>query len=275
MRVELSVARVMPELSVPAKRLAGWLSTEDFSAVRSALAKRILRELNGPRRLRPGDAEGEIAILRALAMALTAASGKSLPLDDVTAAFAARSKSLVTAEFVESYLGENRTAVQEAEALVWLVENVIGGANKREAGRWLSAVVSSLKFEKEARGGDEGPATKLAKLADLQRSIARAGLQPEDYEATKSKLGELGGIVESEARLTAQVARAGVPAVQRLVMLLKLATGEAAPLGPAADRAKAEAMKLVRLDETRAELVQSPERAAQVRDLIQAMSQAA
>ena len=61
----------------------------------------------------------------------------------------------------------------------------------------------------------------------------------------------------------------------RLTLLLKLACGEAAPLGPAADRAKAEALKLVRLDDTRAELARSPERMAEVRTLIQAAGLAA
>ena len=48
----------------------------------------MLRELVGPEA--PAAAripDGEIAILRALAMALTAASGKLLPPEDVQAAF--------------------------------------------------------------------------------------------------------------------------------------------------------------------------------------------
>ena len=42
-------------------------------------------------------------------------------------------------------------------------------------------------------------------------------------------------------------------------MLLRFAAGEAAPLGPAADRAKSEALKLMRIPETRAELAKTPE----------------
>ncbi|MCH1927807.1 hypothetical protein L6232_23725, partial [Shewanella sp. C31] len=90
-----------------------------------------------PRRLKPGDAEAEIDVLRALAMSLTAASGKLLPLEDVQAAFSARSKMLVTGDFVEAYLGLGKTSFEEVEALVWLTENIIGAANKRQAGRWL------------------------------------------------------------------------------------------------------------------------------------------
>jgi hypothetical protein len=41
--------------------------------------------------------------------------------------------------------------------------------------------------------------------------------------------------------------------------LLRLACGEAAPRGPATERAKAEALRLLRIPETRAELAAAPE----------------
>ena len=65
------------------------------------------------------------------------------------------------------------------------------------------------------------------------------------------------------------MARADAPAVHRLTVLLKLATGESAPIGPASNRARSEALKLVKLDETRAGLAAAPEQMRQVRDLIQ------
>jgi hypothetical protein len=268
-RMEPSVAKVMPQLSPEATRLSKWLDGEDFIEVRTAFGKRILRELNGPRRLRPDDAAGEIDILRGLAMALTAAAGKLLPLEDVQAAFSARSKMLVTGDFVEAYLGRNKTAQEETEALIWLAENVIGGANKRQAGRWVLAVISALRFEKEFRNNEETAAVRLSRLAHLQRAVARCGLVPEDYAPIQAKLGEIGGAIETDAKLTAQLVRANAPAVHRLTALLRLASGETAPLGPAADRARAEAMKLVRRDDTRAELSQAPEQMGAVRELIQ------
>ena len=269
-RAEPSVAKVMPELTPTAQRLARWLSAEDFADVRIALGKRILRELNGPRRLKPGDAEAEIDVLRALAMALTAASGKLLPLEDVTQAFSHRSRMLVTGDFVEAYLGQTRTAAQEAEALIWLTENVIGAANKRQAGRWLRAVVGSLRFEKEMlKAGEDTAAARLAQLANLQRAVGRCGLAAEDAEPVQTKLGDIGGLIEGEARMTSQLAKANASAAQRLMMLLKLASGETAPLGPAASRARVEALKLVRHDDTRAELAKTPEHMDAKRELVQ------
>ena len=266
-KAEPSVAKVTPELSERAKRLARWLMTEDFTGVRAAIGQRILRDLGGGRRLRPSDPEGEIDVTRGLAMSLTAAAGKLLPLDDVQAAFTARSKTLVARDFVESYLGEDSSVQEEAAALVWLTENIIGSGNKREAGRWLSSLIFSLRFEREARQG-HFTAKRLAELAKLQRGVARCGLVEEVYKPIQAKLGELGGAVEAEARFIAGVAGSPRPALERLTTLLKLACGEAAPLGPCADRARAEALKLARADDTRAELTSAPGQVDAIRDLL-------
>ena len=268
--IEASVAKIMPTLSERAQRLALWLGTEDFVGARAAIGQRILRELSGPRRLRPSDPAGEIDVIRGLAMALTAAAGKLLPIDDVQAAFSARTKMLVTRDFVEGYIGEGRAAENEAEALIWLTENIIGSANKREAGRWLNTLVWSLRFEREYRD-TSGPAAsaRLAELAKLQRAVSRCGLVEEDYKPIQARLGELGGMIEADCKIISHTLRAEAPALSRLTVLLRLASGEAAPLGPVADRARAEALKLARHDSTRAELINAPERVDAIRDLIQ------
>jgi hypothetical protein len=171
---------------------------------------------------------------------------------------------------VETYLGEDRNAHQEAEALIWLTENIIGGGPKREAGRWLNSLISALRFEREYRD-TSGPAAsaRLVDLAKLQRAVSRCGLVEEDYHPIQVKLGEIGGLIETDARLVAITVRANAPALSRLTALLRLASGEAAPLGPVADRARAEAMKLARADATRAELANAPERLDAIRDLLQ------
>jgi hypothetical protein len=258
---------MMPELSPRAQRLAAWLTTDDFTGVRAAIGQRILRDLGGQRRLRPSDPVSEIDVIRGLAMALTAASGKLLPLDQVQAAFSSRSKMLVTRDFVETYLGEENTVQEEAEALIWLTENVIGASAKREAGRWLTSLIFSLRFEKESCDTHH-PAARLADLAKLQRAVARCGLIEESYKPMQAKLGEFGGLIEADARLIAMTLRATVPALSRLTALLKLACGDAGPLGPAADRARTEALKLARQDDTRAELTEAPDRVGAIRDLL-------
>jgi len=218
---------------------------------------------------------GEIDVTRGLAMGLTAAAGKLLPLDNVQAAFSARSKTLVSRDFVETYLGEGRSAHAEAEALIWLTENIVGAGNKREAGRWLASLVFGLRFETEFRDEETPPALKLAQLARLQKAAGRCGLVEETYIPIQLKLGEIGGMIEADHRLVLMMANAEASALQRLTILLKLACGETAPLGPAADKARAAALKLARHDETRAELTEAPERVDAIRDLIKHASLAA
>src|SRR5665213_775552 len=178
--IEPAVAKVMPQLQGPAARLANWLDGPYFENVRTAIAHRVLKELTGPKRLRPNDAEGEIVMLRALAMALTTAVGRILTYDEVQEAFINRSRTLVRADFVEAFLGHDRSPLGEVEALLWLSENVTGGANKRQASRWVQANVSALRFETDLRAGPDSAATKLAALAELQRSVFRCGFVTEE-----------------------------------------------------------------------------------------------
>ena len=273
--VEPNVAKSLPPLEGAALRLADWVSQPPFADVRAAIGRRIVRELMGPRRLRPSSARDEIDLLRSLGMALTASAGQLLPLESVQEAFATRSRMLVTAEFVEALLGRHNAARDEAELLLRLCENVVGPLNKREAARYLASHIGSLRFEKEMRTGADSPAHRLALLAGLQKATTRVGLNPSDLAPIQAKLGEVGGLVEADARLAAALVHASAPVVQRLDLLLRLAMGEAAPLGPAADRARGAALKLLRTDSARAELAAAPELLARVRDMIQAAGLAA
>ncbi|HXQ47983.1 MAG TPA: hypothetical protein VN806_15300, partial [Caulobacteraceae bacterium] len=273
--IEPAVANVMPLLQGPAARLANWLDGPYFENVRTAIAHRVLHELTGPKRLRPSDAEGEIIILRALAMALTTAAGRLLTMEEVQEAFINRSRTLVRGDFVEAYLGHDRSLLGEVEALLWLAENVTGAANKRQASRWVQANVSALRFETDLRSGPDSAATKLAALAELQRAVFRCGFVPEEAEPIAAKIGEIGGLVEADAALAQALAKASAPVVNRLTLLLRLAAAETAPRGPAAERAKAEAMRLMRAPEIRAEIAKTPDAVGRVRALMQSAGLAA
>jgi hypothetical protein len=223
------------------------------------------------RRLRPGDPEGEIDILRALAMTLTATAGRLLTLEEVQTAFVERSKSLVTADFVAAYVKDCPTVLSEAERLTRLCENVTGGANKRSAARWLDACVTSLRFETELRTAGQTPGQKLLGLAMLQRAVRNAALSERDRDSVVAALGVVGGSVEADAKLTAQIVRAPASAPQKLAALLRLAAGETGPTGPVADRAKAEAIKLFRAPEVRTALGAAPEAVQTLRPLMKAV----
>lgn len=267
-RIEASVRACLPELSGVARRLSEWLGGDDFPTVRKAIAERVLTELNGVRRLKPGDAEAEIEYLRALAMSLTAAAGRILQAEDIQAAFTTRSKTLLNGDFIEALLGRDRSSYEEVKILIRLAENVMGAVNKRNASRWLNANISAMRFEKELRQGPDSPVAKLSQLAGLQRSLTRSGLVREDYEPLCAKLGDIGALIEGDSRLLAMLVRAPAPLPHRLNLLVKLAMGEAGPTGPVADKARVEALKLARGPGVREQLADSPQTLDLIKTLV-------
>jgi hypothetical protein len=194
--------------------------------------------------------------------------GKLLPLEQVQDAFIERSQMLVRSDFVEVYLGTGRSALEEVEALIWLAENVTGAANKRAASRWVGANLGALKFERDLRAAPDSPATKLAALAQIQRQLGRIGFVHEEVIPISEKIGEIGGLIEGDSKLIAMVAKANAPVVHRLNLLVRLASGEAAPLGPVTERARHEVLKLMKAPEARANLAAAPDMLEKVRDLL-------
>lgn len=278
LRMDPRLGLMMPQIDGPAARLGVHLAAGDFPLLAASLARLVTRELTSQRRLRPQDPVGEIDILRLLAMALTASAGRLLTLEEVQTAFVERSKSLVTADFVGAYVNPCPTVLAEAEQLTRLCENVTGGANKRAAARWLNACIGSLRFETELRQSTPGGPSvsqKLATLARLQRSVQAAHLGEHDQAQIVEAIGAVGGNLEADANLVAQIVRAQAAAPQKLTALLKLATGDAGPLGPAADRARSEAIKLLRTPDVRTALTAAPESVTALRGLMQAAGLAA
>ncbi|KQW81873.1 hypothetical protein [Brevundimonas sp. Root1279] len=270
------LALQVPVVEGPAARLGERVAAGQFPLLSASLARMVVRELMSPRRLRPNDAAGEIDILRTLATTLTATAGRLLTLEEVQTAFNERSKSLVTADFVAAYVKDCGTVLSEAEALTRLCENVTGTANKRSAARWLAACVGSLRFEGEMRAaGAQTAAQKLGVLASLARALKACGLTERDETEIVSAIGAVGGTVEAEARIVAMLARSPAPLPQKLAVLLRMASGDTAPPGPAAERAKAEAVKLVRAPQNRAALAASPEALGPLKGLMRAAGLAA
>jgi hypothetical protein len=266
--IDASIRDHFPPPTPQISKLVDWLQDPGFLPVRAALARRVLAELNGPRRLRPGDAQGEIVILRALAMVLTLFAGKLAPPEDVQAAFIKRSAALVSADFVGAYVAGAADGVSEMHALIRLGENVVGSTNKRSVGRVIAATVGALKFETELRNSRAAPEVKLAALADLQRQLDRIGLPEWDRGYISTKLGEVGGVVEAEARYIASLVKTPASGLKNLTLLSKLATADSAPKGPVPDRAKTEMHKLLRDPSVRTTLAGSPDVLNAVREAL-------
>ena len=261
------LVRTLPPLAGAAAQLAEQLDDPAFDAVRSALARRITGELKGSRRLRPADTDGEIAVLRALALVLAAAAGRLLPREEVQAAFVERSKRLVAADFVTRHTAERGGAVAEVRALLRLCAALTGPINQTAGARWLLSVLQSLRFEAEVRQDPDSPGARLAALAALQASLNGAGLPPPELAIARERIGEAGSWVDEQVQVVAGVVRSPSAILTRLAALMRLASGETAPEGPVTRRAQGEAARLARLPELHAELAAQPGAAVLLRRL--------
>jgi hypothetical protein len=268
--VDPTISKAMPPLDGGAKRLSRWMEGPYFQHVRMAIGKRVISEIKGARRLRPSDPSSEIDVLRALAMALTASQGKMLSAEDIRDAFIQRSSMLIGAEFVTAVIADTKTAEEEVRALLRLAENVTGSANKAQAAQWMVGAITALRFEREMRAARDQALNKLQILADLQRSISRVDVPDADRALLIRRLGDIGGLVEGDSGIVTSLTRSTLPPVQRLSILLKMAVGETAPAGPAAQRAREAALRLSRAPEVRADLVKNPELLSRLRPLIAA-----
>ncbi len=114
-----------------------------------------------------------------------------------------------------------------------------------------------------------------ARAAELPVELGRSGADTAGVDEVLQRIGDLGGRIEAENKFTAMLVRAQAPFAQKLGILLKMAAGETAPPGPASDRAKAEALRLVRAPEAREQLAGAPEIMEQVRALVQRPDRAA
>lgn len=274
-QMDPTAAALIPPPTRPAARIGKLLADSRMGVLRGLVGKRILAEIASQKRLRPADAAQEVEIARALATTLTVAADKQMTSEAVREAFIARSAALVGSEFVSAYLKTPRPAMAEALALTRLLESVVGGAHKRQAVRWLLSSVTSLRFETEIHSPGLPAAERLAQLAGLYRRVARTGKDAAGVEPLLMLLGELGGKIEAEAKLIANLHRGYTPPVQKLQVLIRMAAGETAPPGPAADRAKREANRVMNQPETTEELSREPKVLHQIQTLMRALDKAA
>lgn len=274
-RNDARVRRIMPPLS---GTLAGYnrlIHGGHLPQLALAISRRCLAELKGTRRLCPRDAVGEIETLRALALCMTAAGRDEGQREDIKAAFMERSRRLTSADFVTALMEGAKSAMDEVERLIWLCENMVGTASKRQAAAWLATFVGQHKFEMYMRESFDAPSHRLQSLAKLQGRIRAAQLVDKDGDDICAKLGHIGALIAADVKLMAQIQRSPASPVQKLAMLTGFAAGQTAPLGPLAEEAKGMAMKLLRDPQVRQALMGQPQVLAALRPMMQAAGLAA
>jgi hypothetical protein len=270
-QVDADAAAAIPPLGDTARRIGARLATPGYEDLRRSLARKLLQDLAAPRRLRPSDPPGEVVLFRVIGLALGAADPRLLPPEDVREALIERSRLMVSQDFIDAFLRQERPALEEAQDLGRLLDHLAGGANRAQAARWIQASVGAQRFETELASGPEQPGARLAQLARLYRALARHRSDVGGIEPVLERLAEAADRLEAARKVVSQLGRAAAPLPHRLSALLRMAAGETAPPGPAADRAKAEARRLLNAPGAMAELAQDPATLRQLEGLMKAL----
>jgi hypothetical protein len=235
--VHPTLQTLVAPLPAPGARLARHFENGDFSGLRLVISRRVLTELDTPRRLHPGSAVGEIAAVRGLAVAMTAASGPLLPAEDVAEAILRRSERLVEPNFINTLLHEQNGLVAGLDALMTVLESVTGEANRRRALRFVEAAVLAPQFKHDLLNAAGDAMGALQVLARTYRRLARAGGGVVGVQYLLDGIGQTAGAIDLEGGVIADLAGGMIAKPKKLAALQAMANGETAPPGPAARHA--------------------------------------
>jgi len=89
------------------------------------------------------------------------------------------------------------------------------------------------------------------------------------------RLADLGGRIEAENKIVSLIGKSGASDLQKVNALLKMATGETAPPGPAAERARIRLLKLAADPELRAALAEDADSMRRLRQVVGSLAPAA
>jgi len=263
-----SISRALPVPPAHLEDFARLIRQGHFRDLRLQAFRNVMTELRGVKRLKPANPVGEIDLLRAMALALTVGSQQQNEREDIADAFIERSRMLVSPAFVEDLTAGAEHCLEEIERILWLCENVVGPANKKQAARWLMSALTAHRFECDLRDAKRPAGARLQLLVQLQRRVQKATLAETDQIAAMNRLGLLGSQIAQDVQLIPHILRGSKTPLQRIITLLSFATGQAGPEGPLSEMAKAEVMKQLRSPEVRTSLMGDPVAVRQIRPLL-------
>jgi hypothetical protein len=214
-------------------------AADQLPAARTAVANRILAELKSVRRLCPLSLNDELTMLKRIANKLVLGQGKYLAHEDIVAAFALRSRRLVSHERIQEYLSETGSPDEKLERLLVLEESIVGGENKRQLAAFMTPIITAASFESHFVFAKTPLALRLQRLAELQARVRKSGLQEPERGELADTLDRMASEMDARARLLDGIeARAGTH-VEKAVALLKLFAAGMVTEGRLSTRARA------------------------------------
>lgn len=249
-------------------------------ASRSAIANRILAELKSARRLCPGSPVDGFATLKRIANKLVLGQGKYISHDDLVAAFAMRSRRLISQDHIQEFLGDAGAPDEKMARLLYVEENIVGAENKRQLASFILPIVTAASFESHFVFGKTPLPGRLHSIADLQRRILKSGFQEHERNEIAGTLDRIACEMESRTKLLDGIEnRSGSP-VEKAQALLKLFAAGMLTEGRVASRARSLLLAYLGqpgfLTGYAAQMAQDakPDAQAAIADLVQKLAQA-
>lgn len=249
-----------------ARRLAQKFKARRLAATHTEIAARILSALQSPKRFKPDSVMEEIALARALAMRLIAASGPNLHPDALVEAFTHRSARLLAPDAVEEALSEAASPAEELNRLLVMEDNLVGDMNKKKLASYVRAKLKANSCEAWFCRGPGQPLERLAQLTRLQTRALKGTFAQADKDEMAEAFDALGLKVLEATRILDRIATSSQPVLNRCGALLKLAAQGVLPQGRCMADAQSRTMRLLASEMGRKE-AQAPEANAKLEEI--------
>ena len=226
--------------------LAETFSADALPHSRRALAKRILHELKEGPRLLPDDIEGEVKLVRKLAGRIVMGQGPYLEANEITEAFARRSRRLVTPESIAEFLSDVADPEAQLHKLFDIEENIVGAENRRMLANQLIALLSMQKTENYFSRLPDPPIARLQKLAYVQRRAFKSHFAETDKIAMAKAVDDIALRVDDETGFLKRIEKQNIAITDKVIALLRLCVRDILTKGESEMRAKRLAAKMMR-----------------------------
>ncbi|MFZ5914971.1 MAG: hypothetical protein ACOY17_12185 [Pseudomonadota bacterium] len=205
---------------------------------RTAILRRVLQEIESPKRLTHDALEMEVKLIRRLASRVVQASGNLLPHDEIISAFRIRSERLVSADTMDTYLNAAQHPPEKIERLLFIGDNITGEANKRKLLTMLQAMLKAPAFTDFFQSTQTPLPLRLQLLCALQNRVLKSELEAARKNEIAGFLDDICLLVAEKNNLFNRICNGQGSALSKCLSLLKLAASNILTQGKALERAQ-------------------------------------
>jgi len=239
-------------------KLNAHFAKDQLPGCRSAIAHRVITELEGQKRLRPSSLEAEVELARKLANTMVLGQGPLMNGEDLLNAFVARSKRLLSQDVVGPHLDQHESPIEKIHSLLALEDNIVGTENKRTLAGYILPIVQSHKCEAHLLKAKSPSLKRLSALSEMQQQILKAGFQDTSKKEIAESIDRLAVVLEENTGLFNSIDAKQMTLLEKTITYLRLCTNHVVTEGDCAKAAKRRIIRNMRQKEFKDTLAQAP-----------------